>query len=174
MWGEKIVAGKQVNKQWERGLRRNKVKIIRESERKKWVKRIYSKRRDYEWMRKFGESGDRMFSPQWLSIQQLKRISSDLNRFQTQTTSPSASPPDPPLAPGIELGLPHYTVAMGTLTPPLTKWEPRKAELLIRMCVCITNNVCTHWNNWCLLLIFSWNRHFIHQRFTLYLNIVFI
>lgn len=88
-------------------------------------------------MRKLGVSGDRLFSSlRWLSMQQLKHISSDLNRFQTQTNSPSASPLDPPFAPGIELGLTHYTVAMGTLTPPLTKWEPRKAELLIRMCVC--------------------------------------
>jgi len=59
------------------------------------------------------------------------------------------SPPDPPFAPGIELGLAHYTVAMGTLTPPLTKWEPRKAELLIRMSLCVW----LHTSVLCLLLI---------------------
>lgn len=60
---------------------------------------------------------DRMSLLEW----RLKHISSDGSRLQAQTNSPSASPADPPFAPGIELGLPHYTVAMGTLTPPLTK-----------------------------------------------------
>lgn len=54
----------------------------------------------------------------FFSVTELKHISAALNGFQTQTNSPPVSPP---FAHGIELGLPHYTVAMGTLTPPLTK-----------------------------------------------------
>lgn len=65
--------------------------------------------------------GRQNVSPQWLSVRRLRHISSDRSWFQAQTNSPSASPADPPFAPGIELGLPHYTVAMGTLTPLLTK-----------------------------------------------------
>lgn len=68
-----------------------------------------------------------------LSVQPLKPINSDSNGFQTQTNSSfGVSWPDPPLTPGIEFGLPHYTVAMGTLTLPLTKCEHCKTELWIK------------------------------------------
>lgn len=76
------------------------------------------------------------FSPQWKSVQQPHHISSRWSRFQSHTNSPSASPPDPPFASGIELGLSHYTVAMGTLTPPPRKWKLRRAGSSDQ-CVCV-------------------------------------
>lgn len=114
-------------------------------------------------------------SPQWLSSVR-RHIGSNRSQSQAQTNSPSASPADPPFAPGIELGLPHYTVAMGTLTPPLTKWELYRAAC-VSVCVCVhvrahVHAICELWTEWKNASIKTYTQcsrlSFIHSLFSLY------